>query len=865
MIGWKDTFDQCAENRALLDEILDPGAEVSCTRTFTILPLRYGAVGGSQAQRKLLPRLPEHLNKPQKVGSLSESAYAIRPLRQGFLYVLAQRVSTGTYEWHSQYRVSESGTLAYIDAEHPWQRQTSIGVGVSGLTGWTWMFKVHDVDDIKDLRLLFSPCPLTKETLHGYRSRPASRDKLASVDIAKLASQSPPDMDCVHPQDGVLTFDRLDCVADYSAINQPALQTLLKAQAFSSMPPPLQATQAEMRPSGTHKRFRGAAIVLEDALGLTQELNAWRNASAEALDAFMAHEDGEKITNHRKFTIAFAIENIRKLVEDEAEKRYYQEQQNIGVRYTDRGFEMNNSHMTLQSRGDYVNFRNPQHQRQVQGAAAKGRRARSWNKYAGYIDEEMRQDFLRRYREEVGKADAAKDARAADHLLWLQSEPFLEALDAFDRNDTEQALLFEDQMGKAIAGMNATAVGEELLERWRQAGVSRENLFWRSLAQNQASVESEVDKLFSESGALSSLDPSALQSRLKRLSDLYEKSHALLDSLADASTGGGPPSGYLIGGAMLINALGSSLFQNKVAVALLDAPVNKLAASVLLARLGRFAQHFRLELRNGKALSRGTVARMDRSVTRQFDDVLRAGKMGPMTEIRIGSALVFLEMWNLHNKLTVEHKQSREYVEIVAALLALTAAGVEMGACAVSFAERSGNAAVQQGAKAFGGGLRLTAGILAGTSALVGASYDFQDFSKSVSFGKYSNAGVYFLRASTQLGAASLSVAVGLGNAGAFFEYLTKKYGTRRTLGVVVDLGARTSAALATRMLLMLRIFFGLNLAIMALVLVEIYLLPDALELYLDHSTFRKNRSNGIVASEVREMELMQRAVGSSL
>ncbi|MDH0094944.1 hypothetical protein N7373_26150, partial [Achromobacter mucicolens] len=239
MFGWSDTFNQCAENRTLLDEVLNPGAQVTCTRTFTILPLRYAAVGGNADQRKLLPTLPLHLNRPSKVGKLSESAYALRPLRQGFLYVLVLRVGEDTYEWHSQYQVSEAGRLTYMAIEEPWESESSAGWAIHAInaievfTGAKWMFKVHDVDGIKDLRLLFSPCPLTEETLHRYRLIPASRDKLVSVDIAKLASLPLEEIDRVRPQDGVLTFDQLDCVADFAAMNQPGLSTLLNAQAFT--------------------------------------------------------------------------------------------------------------------------------------------------------------------------------------------------------------------------------------------------------------------------------------------------------------------------------------------------------------------------------------------------------------------------------------------------------------------------------------------------------------------------------------------------------------------------------------------------------------------------------------------------------
>ncbi|EJN37790.1 hypothetical protein PMI38_02739, partial [Pseudomonas sp. GM84] len=705
-------------------------------------------------------------------------------------------------------------------------------------------------------RFLYSAAPLTQARRDSYRALTMYRDSMTAVDIVRLASPSPPQLD------NVLTYAELDLIADFAAADKPDLARQLKAQAFSTYLPPQQALFAEMMPSGGRKAPRGAAIVLDDALGLVQELNAWRNASSEPLEAFMAREDGEQLSNQRKFTIAFALENIRQLVEDEAEQSYYKGQEGIGVRYSDPEYQMSNRHAVAQSYRGYQTFRNPAHQRQVQEAAAKASRSKSWDKYAKYINDDMRQSFLRRYHDEVDRADAAKNARAPDHLRWLQSEQLLVALDVFDPNDTEHALLFEDQMGKALVGMNGTAAGEQWLERWRQAGVSRENLFWRSLTQNQEVIEDEVARLFGDQGTLAFLDPAALQTRLKKLADLYDKSHALLDSLADATAG--PPSSYLVGGALLVDTLGNSLFQSKLAT-LVDKPFNKAVAAAIHARLGRFAEHFQLELRDGKTLSRGTKARLDRAIDRSFDEALRGGTKGPMAEVRLGQVLVFLELWNLYNKLAVADKNSREYVEAVAAVVALTAAGVELGATAVTLAGRSSNAAVQQGAKVFSSGLRLTAGILAGAAAAVGAWYDIQDAYENFELDKHSIAGFYALRAATQVGAASLSTSVGLGLAHPLFEYLLKKYGSKPIVGTLIKKGAQISGSLATRMVPMLRLFFGLNLVILSLVLVEIFVLPDALQRYLDHCTFRKNRSNGIADTEEREIEILQNAIRSTL
>ncbi|QLB55841.1 T6SS effector BTH_I2691 family protein [Pseudomonas plecoglossicida] len=812
-------------------------------------------MGGSEAQRRLLPQLPAHLRRPFQVGPLGTSEFALRPLREGFLYLLIKRKGSA-YAWHSQYRVSELGTLNLIDADQPWTPPPPLRIEADGIQGLTWMLKVNDVDGIDDLRFLYSPAPLTQGSRDNYRGLARYRDSMTAVNVALLASATPA------PTPNVLTHDELELIADFAAARQPELERQLKAQAFSTYLPPQQAVFAEMMPAAGRQTPRGAAIVLDDALGLVQELNAWRNASSAPLEAFMAQEDGEKLSNQRKFTIAFAIDNIRQLVEDEAEQTYYKHQQGLGVRYTDPEYQASNRHVVAQSYRGYQTFRNPAHQRQVQEAAAKASRAQSWDKYAPYLDEGLRQAFLRRYREHVDKADAAKQARAPDHLRWLQSEALLVALEAFDPNDTEQALLFEDQMGKALVGMNATAAGEQWLERWRQAVVSRENLVWRSLAQNQQDIQDEVASLFSDQGALAFLDPEALQGRLKKLADLYDKSHMLLDSLVDSVAG--PPSSYLVGGALLIDTLGNSVFQSPLAT-LVDKPLNKVLAATVQARLGRFARHIRVEMRDGKALSRGAKGRLDRALDRSFDEALRAETKGPMAELRVGRVLVFLELWNLYNKLAVTDKHSREYVEVVAAVVALTAAGVELGATAVTLAGRSGNAAVQQGAKVFSGGLRLTAGTLAGAAAAVGAWYDFNDFRENIKAEEYSIAGVYLLRSITQLDAASLSIAVGMGLANPFFEYLLKKYGSKPLVGTLIEKGAQISSSLATRMLPMLRIFFALNLVVFSLVLIEIFVLPDALQRYLDHCTFRKNRSNGIAETEEREIEILQNAIRSTL
>ncbi|WP_409275654.1 T6SS effector BTH_I2691 family protein [Pseudomonas sp. KCJK9111] len=859
MYGWKETFEQCAENRSQLEQLFSPGPAVSCTRTFAILPLRYGVVCGSAAQRRALPELPPHLCRPHQVGELSEASYAIRPLREGFLYVLIKRASTGQYAWHSQYRISPLGTLDFIDPDKPWDTLASLNP-LEAIRSMTWLFKIHDLDDVQDLRLLYSPDPLTQDTLRKYRILQLYRDTLASIDIASCASETPSE---ALPH--VLTYERLDLIADFAAQHQGALKTLIQAQPFNGANVPVMAARAEMMPTANKPQHRGVAIVADDAIGITQELNAWRNASLEPLDAFMQRTDAEGLDNQRKFTIAFAIENIRKALAEQAEHSYTQHQNTLGVTYTSSEYSQNNAQVVMMSRGNMRSFRNPEHQQQVQQAEIRQARERSWEDYAPYIDEGMRQDYLRDYRAVVEAVDQARDARAADHLLWLQSEALLDALARYDRNDLEQGLLFETQMAKAIVGMNATRVGDALLTRWSEQGISNDNLVWRSLAQNQESAEDELNTLFGERTGLmlGLLDEAQLQERLKGLTDIYTASLALVEELAAVTTSG-PPADRLAGGALLVSTLGSRLFQNRLASAL-DKPANWLLANALQARLGRFAQHFHLETRGGTALSQGATRRLDRSTASSFDQALRAGIKGPMTEVRIGSLVAVLEVWNLMVKADAADKQSREYIEIAAAMIGVSAAALELGATAAGFAERSGSAAVQQAGKMFRGGLRLGAGTLAGVAASVGAWYDYTDFWENAKNENTSIDYLYFLRATAQTGVASLSLAIGLASSGPFLEYMIKRHGSSAFMSSTLKVGVNTSKFLAARMVFMLRVFFGLNLLTFAITAGLMYFVPNDLQRYLSHSTFRKDRSKGIADTEEKEIEIMQRAVGSTL
>lgn len=850
MTTWKDLFDQCENNRSVLDRVLGNGPAVTCKPTFCFMPLRYAVVAGEPQALKALPALPTNLQRSQQVRKLAQSAYAVRALREGFLYALAKR--GGTYEWEGQFRVDANGALVRVAVDKPWE---TVKPDFENLTNRYWSVALNDIDGIDELRVLFTPDPLTSVMLDRYQKDPKCRNTMQRFDIRQLAYS------CAGEPESVLTRDQLNLVADFAAESTPALATLLGNQVFPRAFVPFAAMRAGMGPAPGQTTDRGVALVLDDSIGMTQALNARRNQSVEVLEEYLRKNspaDDKGVDNHRKLTIAFAIENLKKIVADKAEQKYHDGQQNIGVVYTDRGYGGGNAQAVMMTAGNYRPFLNPEDQAAKQRAEIDDVRRDSWKgKYGRYVDEDRRQTFLKEYRDVADKADAIKEARAADHLTWLTSPRLQDALLAYDRNDTCQGLYFESQLGVAMVGMNASKDGDALLCGWTGGPTALTNLAWRGLAQNQEGAEKEIEKLLGQRGQLVNFSESQLDDTIKVLATIYDKSHSAVEAIEAASEHGGPGHIRLAGGVLLVNVLGNRLFESKAA-SLLDTPTNVVLAWIFKARLGRFAQQMHMETRGGIALSNGVITKINAASSESFANALKTGVKGPMAGLRVASTLALLEAWNLKIKAQKVDKGSREYVELGAAVMATSAAGLELGGAAVGLAERSGNVAVRQAATIFKGGLRLNAGVLAGGAAFIGAAFDVQDAAQA---GKASLAAVYYLRATAQVGSGALSMGLGLGYGAPYLRYIAEKHAESQFL----KLAASGAEWVAKGELFMLRWCIRINVAIFVLSLVIKYLVPDDLETYLDHCTFRKNRSNGLAESETKEVEILRRAVESTL
>ena len=834
---------------------------MQCAPVITILPLRYSTVGfGSSEGKAALPALPSNLG--QGLPGLNHSAYTVRPLRAGYLYVLLK--SEGQWKVIS-YQVDAEGNSTPFDITRPPPSTNRDSMRQAGL-GLGRVLKISNPDRYDEARFLFTSDPLTEDMQHRVRVDPMLRDLLQSFNLRKLAYECSNDADVVDPMS--LSYVVADFAARVrSARDAPAMPSgkrdvaaMLKEHAF---PPPAWAGSdwPHALPS-IHKNLVG--VVLHDPIGITQELNARRNASVDAVETYMKiaepMKDGVVVDNRRKFTIGFAIENLKTSLAEQAELAFTENFNNIAPTFDEAPYNAGNAQAAMMSSGNIKRFKNPADMERWRKAEIQRARDESWDKrYRPRLDEVARSDFMKQCQGVMDAADAVKEMRASDHVIWCKSRQLIQACNLYDRADMRNGIAFEGEMGKALIGMDGAEVGRKLLDEWSdQSTLSLENLFWRSVAANQQNAEDEIKKILAQRALVTDLTEDRTREMTKLLSDIFDKAHGLVDEV-EKGAHIGVPRVRVAEGALLINVLGNRLLRNKAA-AVADTLLNRVLAAILAARLGRFAKQFRLEER-GRALGSGTHGRIDRAVARSFTEALNSGLRGPMAEVRLGALLTALEAWNLKVKSEKLDKGSREWWELGAAMMGLGATGLELGGIAAGFAEGNSSSVVRQAAGIFKGGLRLTAGTMAGAAAGVGAVFDGKDAFGTWGSDRKGLAIAYGLRAAMQTGAMLLAFGIGLASAGPFIEYLIRKHGTNEALRL---LGAVSTRA-ASRLVWMLRWGFRLNVA-MLLLSVAIYLLSDdPLQTYLEHSTWRKDRSNGTAKTVAEEARILAKAADEVL
>ena len=708
---------------------------VGCKRTLTILPLRYGVMSGQDqaAVEKLAPPLPPHLGN-QLLPELTHSRYAIRSVREGYVYVFVKRMGKD-YACEATYRVHDSGLLQPVLTYEP---GTPVG-GVQGLGGWT--LTVADPEDVDEARLLFTPDPLSPDMLERYLKVNLYRDRLQKFDLRTLANS------CGVFPDVITPSHVENLVAEFICVGDTAAGATLEKQAFPPFRSALAPGEVPREMASIYRNALdrlmdggGIAIVLDDPIGIVQELNAWRNDAIEMTLPWLHAVDAHGISNERRYVVAEALDDVkhamqlghvRKAVET-AENKFRD----------DRTRHMMNARVG----GNFTQFdeTRAEYDPELARTRAESEKDTVFQKYEDMLDWKGKAEIQAEFSRQDRRAQEEMDRRGDDHLVWLDSEMLEQALDVYDQNEPVWGQAFASQVALCVLGMNGSSKGAaKLASWWSDTDIAKRNLAWRALTRNQSEIAKEARAAFATAKVeASELTVDNIVNELGNTSTWFQRVVDLLikvDAAVQMAIAGGSYRWFDPARLPLSLSLFVSLHEFMLKLLPVDA-TNRLLLGPMLgfvhATLGEVTTRMRLSELAAAGLTANAnrvQGQVNANHRRARDAAMRefqsSGK-GPFHQMRGGLVLTLLESIIFGVKLSKKDEGDKEYMEFQAAFLITTAAGIELAALGVEMvANRYQRPGVTgQGARVVLGGLRLVGGSLASVGGAILGVVDYGDY-----------------------------------------------------------------------------------------------------------------------------------------
>ncbi|WP_312386436.1 T6SS effector BTH_I2691 family protein [Pseudomonas sp.] len=874
-----------AINRAACEALSVPlaaGPAVSCTRSFTILPLRYAAVGGNSGLRERLPQLPDNLHHAHQAGALTQAAYAIRPLREGFLYVMEARRIGNRLLFLDPFRISADGSLAISSFDDPWQAPPASLTAQDVTRNLAWALTIHDVDDLIGLRLFYSPDPLSRATLMRLFHQASS---VPAVNVAKYAVPS-----CSVPESHVLTYGQLDLVADFAAENDPDLRKMLDAQ-LSSTPKimSLVASRQMLKPKPNSDTPRGIAIVVEDAIGITQDLNAWRNTGLEHLKGWLetttpgAEPEQPGISNERKVLVAQAFTQLHaEFSERKVGALLSRHTQSLREYLTDGEQSLPpgpTREWWAHTREGILEVDAQFKRKDLEARAATGEFAKAFEeRYLPRVDLPAMHVQLGWFETVSREAQRQADARAGDHLMWLQHPRLLAALDLYDQEDLTSGLCFAHQTGLCVLGMEGTVKGAQLLSRWWQSGeVEASNLAMRAYVFNQKSVAEVLAKTQSDMRILHGPadDWQKLETALQQAKALAAQFSAIDGHLERLAQHGHVNTA---GALAWIGHLGREALSAGAPNAV-DRALHRRLVTLLTASLGEQALNLRMaeHAQVGHTPSPGRVAApIMRRLDQAYVDSLNGAHSNSFYRLRVSSALLLLEASLLLLQGRREDKDRRFWSEVAAGALTSAAAGMELLAVGTeqALASLERRSASARGASISLGRYRVWGAAMASAGGAVSIAWDINDalsaganYRDTRDLKKGMLAGAYSTRAFATFILLSGQGGIAFSQAGAYFRWLALNASSKHISGPAKLLAAFSKTLAGNRALLLLLSRMGWIGGVVAIGMTFTLLVIDEneLEKWCEKCCFSRSKNTKFYELDQEELASFINAVSETL
>jgi hypothetical protein len=600
-------------------------------------------------------------DKVKSVALGGDYKYALRTLRAGYVYLFYGKGQRGSNYWEC-YSVGEDGSMILQPSTAMAQPQAT-PVLLCTRNGHTntnvYFIVIPEPQKCGPVWIAFSEHKWSEDTLARYKADTALRDK-------RMQTIQPPAMagGAKHTHGQIADAAVLKEIIEF-APREPTLAALphggnaavvsnadgsyitgaLTKQSTRypwhfkddvAQPVVDRMIARGKTPDPNDKDAKPHVLALWDAVGITHELNGFRNEAAGCI---------AKYGNERELEITAmnAIEGVKKALETKredqtrdylqsererramgydpalvqgrraralkapdsplktAELRHCELMDYIGTKGLWYAFEFDLSRIQMDTdparrMAAYDQFKArvdahvaalPQQEREIL-EESRGGAARDWQKYEKKLQPGAQAAFKKKYDTFLGAADKIIDARTVELIKWLEAPLLMSTLEDYHDRNVSDGVAFEDVVGDAIFGIASSKSGAMKIEEWvKQAKASvKTNLLWRAIALNQQDGVAEVDTALQAAyGSPTTLSEAAwgnvgAQVKWNKLADLYKKAV----SLANANVKQGVNPVQTRGLDKVLITLGDAAF--KPVAKVVDTVNEKLLQTLFLLRSG---------------------------------------------------------------------------------------------------------------------------------------------------------------------------------------------------------------------------------------------------------------------------------------
>jgi hypothetical protein len=465
-----------------------PLCEQCRAKGLAIFPVRYTAV-----QKTLQTKLPSWANSAQvtSVKLDSETQYALRTLRAGYLYVYIPKGNT----WHC-YTITIDGVLqkqysplaAKPLDDKPFPVCKTHGADNTGVH----YFVIEKADTLTEAYIAFSQFKWSPETLSSYEKDAAQRSqRMQQIDPSAMLKGTAP------PSGTAAKADALEQVIEYQPtamdlmgilydetgivptiakdLGQYSKQSLARCDTRYTWAQDRcnQASRLANHMAGRATQAQGSFIMaLWDAVGITHELNNYFGAAHDRYVKYIKELEKDKLCHQ-------SITGLKEYFFEAAKDEYVDHKIGHPVGKWQSNYKM------LRER--VLALPNAKEDLEEMARHSKYMRKVQWHKYDAFTENNKK----------IAK-DAQKlvDDRVKPLLAWIDAPLFKTTLKDCHPDNLEDGLNYQCIVEDALLNIGVTQAGKNKMQAWANGAPDEEgNLFWRSIALNNPLAIKDVKQL----------------------------------------------------------------------------------------------------------------------------------------------------------------------------------------------------------------------------------------------------------------------------------------------------------------------------------------------------------------------------------